>query len=141
MSETDTFGMPIGDPGGGNFEYTNEGLPQCIFLAAVPVSDIDKGLEFYRDLLGMEVMYRNDREAGLRRESARIVLRLSKNCGVDTGIYMGVDDPYDLHRRLIDEGVTFVQDPTREPWGVSTSFRDFDGNVIRVIEMKAPIRP
>jgi catechol 2,3-dioxygenase-like lactoylglutathione lyase family enzyme len=133
-------GMPLGDPGGGSFAYTIEGLPQNIFVAVVPVKDPEKSLSFYRDLLGMEETYRSDNEIGVMRDGARLILRRSDRAGVDTGIYIGVNNPFDLHRRLIDEGVVFVEDPKREPWGVSTSFKDDDGNIIRAIEMNADIR-
>ena len=34
--------MPLGDPEGGNFEYTYEGLPETLFACAVPVADMEK---------------------------------------------------------------------------------------------------
>ncbi len=133
--------MPIGDPGGGNFTYTVEGLPKSIFVAVVPVKDPVVSIPFYRDFLGMEETYRTEDEVGMRRESARLILRRSAGAGVDLGIYIGVDNPYDLHRRLIDEGVRFIKDPMREPWGVSTAFMDPDDNIIHAIEMNAEVRP
>ena len=48
--------MPIGDPQGGLFEYTVEGLPESIFACSIPVSDIDRSLEFYTGMLGMELL-------------------------------------------------------------------------------------
>jgi len=132
--------MPIGDPGGGNFMYTTEGLPESVFMAAVPCRDIDRSLSFYNGLLGMDVLYRKKKEAAVRRNGATLLLRASDAVGIDTGIYLGVENPYDLHRRLVDEGVVFVSDPLRTPLGVSTSFRDFDGNVIHAIETRAPLR-
>ena len=71
------------------------------------------------------------------REEAVILLVISPNTGVDTGFYLGVDDPYALHRRLIDEGVIFMVDPEMGPIGVYTSFRDTDGNIIRVVDKYA----
>ena len=51
--------MPIGDPQGGLFEYTVEGLPESIFACSIPVSDIDRSLEFYTGMLGMELLGRD----------------------------------------------------------------------------------
>ncbi|MDR3075585.1 MAG: VOC family protein [Candidatus Methanoplasma sp.] len=132
--------MPLGDPGGGNFKYTDEGLPESVFMATVPCRDTAKAAAFYSGLLSMEVLYSNDREAAVRRNGAVLLLRVSDRTGIDTGIFLGVDNPYDLHRRLIDEGVVFVRDPIRSPLGVYTSFRDDDGNTIHAIEMKAELR-
>ena len=136
-----TLFMPIGDPCGGNFSYIDEGLPETIFMVTVPCKDIKLGIAFYRDMLGMSLLYEKDTEAVIRRNGTTIMLRRSEDVGRDTGIYLGVDNPYDLHRRLVDEGVQFIKDPMREPMGVCTSFRDQDGNLIYAIEMKAEIKP
>jgi len=132
--------MPIGDPGGGNFQYTEEGLPEMIFMAAVPCSDIGRALSFYCGTLGMDILYKKEKEAAVRRNGATLLLKVSDTVGIDTGVFIGVDNPYDLHRRLIDEGVIFLRDPIRAPLGVFTSFMDQDGNVIHAIEMKATIK-
>lgn len=132
--------MPLGDPGGGNFTYTAEGLPVCIFAGQVPVKDIGRAVAFYRDLLGMEVLYSGERDAVLKRGDARIMLKRSDKTGVDTGIVFGVDNPFDLRRRLIDEGVVFLTAPTRLPMGVYTSFRDDDGNILHAMEIGAELR-
>lgn len=127
--------MPLGDPGGGEFTYTTEGLPRNLFVAVIPVSDPGASLVFYEEVLDMREAYRSDGEIGVMREAARFILRRADIVGVDTGIYIGVDSAYDLHRRLVDEGIDFVQYPKREPWGVSTAFLDPDRNIIRAIEM------
>ncbi len=132
--------MPIGDPGGGNFIYTTEGLPESLFMATVPCRDIGCSLSFYSELLGMETVYQKEKEAVVKRGAAAIFLKVSDVVGIDTGIFLGVENPYDLHRRLIDEGVVFVRDPVRAPMGVHTSFKDIDGNIIHAIEMNAVLK-
>lgn len=129
--------MPLGDPHGGDFEYTDEGLPKNITAVRIPTRDLDDSIGFYSDLLGMEVLTRKDTHAVLRREDAVILLIVSSSTGIDTGFYIGVDDPYALHRRLIDEGVVFMMDPEMGPIGVYTSFRYTDGNVIRAVDKHA----
>ncbi len=129
--------MPIGDPHGGDFEYTDEGLPQNITAVRVPTRDLSVSIGFYTKLLGMEVIVRKDSHAVLKREGAVILLVVSPDVGIDTGFYIGVDDPYALHRRLIDEGVVFMVDPELGPVGVYTSFRDSDGNIIRAVDKYA----
>ena len=132
--------MPIGDPHGGLFEYTDEGLPECIFACTVPVRDVKRSVGFYTNILGMELLGSDDESAYLIRGDCRVVLRKSENTGVDTGLYFGVDSPYNTHRRLIDEGVVFVQEPTRGPFGTYTSIRDDDANVIHLMERNAEFR-
>ena len=132
--------MPLGDPHGGLFEYTDEGLPGSIFACTVPVRDVTRSIGFYRDILGMEVLSSDDSIAYLRRDGCRVILRKSENVGVDTGLYLGVDSPYNTRRRLIDEGVIFTQEPVHGPFGTYTSFRDDDGNVIHCIETGAEFR-
>ena len=129
--------MPIGDPHGGNFTYTDEGLPENIFMVSVPSKDPLKAVVFYRDILKMDVLYSGPDEAVVRRDHATIRLFRSENCGIDTGIFIGMREPYDFHRRMIDEGVRFKMDPKRLPMGVATSFFDTDGNILYVIETGA----
>ncbi len=132
--------MPLGDPHGGMFEYTVEGLPESIFAFEVPVSDIERSLRFYRDILGMTVLGSDDSNAYLRRGGCRLVLKASDKAGVDTGVYLAVDSPYNTRRRFMDEEVEFVTDPKRTPFGVETSFLDPDRNVIHVIDASSEFR-
>ncbi|MCQ2079151.1 MAG: VOC family protein [archaeon] len=129
--------MPIGDPHGGNFTYTYEGLPESLFMSSVPVRDPMKAVRFYRDTLMMDVIYCGPDEAVVRRGSATLRLHRSEQAGIDTGIFIGVEEPYDFHRRMVDEGVRFKMDPKRLPMGVATSFFDEDGNILYVIETRA----
>lgn len=132
--------MPLGDPHGGLFEYTDEGLPESIFACTIPVRDLEHSLAFYIDILGMRLLGSENGRAYLIRGSCRVVLHESDPVGIDTGLYLGVDSPYNTRRRLIDEGVVFVQDPVRTPFGTTTSFRDDDGNIIHVIETAADFK-
>mgnify|MGYP000987244427 CR=1 FL=1 len=129
--------MPLGDPQGGDFEYTDEGLPENITAVRVPTKNLSAGMKFYINLLGMDVVTEKESYAVLRRGNAVILMEVSDKVGIDTGFYIGVDDPYALHRRLIDEGVVFMVDPEAGPVGVYTSFRDGDGNVIRAVDRYA----
>lgn len=129
--------MPIGDPHGGLFTYTDEGLPRSSFMCSVPTPDPLRAVGFYRDTLMMKVLYSGPEEAVVRRERCTIRLFRSENYGIDTGIFIGVDDPFDFHRRMIDEGVRFKMDPRRLPMGVATSFFDCDGNILYVMETGA----
>ena len=128
--------MPLGDPHGGNFIYTNEGIPSGIALVTIPSRNIDRSVRFYNGLLKMEICSQNDDEAILAAGKDLIRIVKSDSVGIDTGIYLRTDSPYDLHRRLVDEGVIFVMDPKRTDLGLITSFKDDDGNIIYAIEVK-----
>ena len=128
--------MPLGDPHGGNFIYTNEGLPSGIALVTIPSKDIGRSVRFYNGLLRMTVCSQNDDEAILSAGKDLIRLTKSDTVGIDTGLYLRTDSPYDLHRRLVDEGVIFVMDPKRTHLGLITSFKDDDGNILYAIEIK-----
>ena len=68
--------MPIGDPQGGNFQYTTEGLPESVFMASVPSKDPPSAVGFYRDVLMMDVVYSGPEEAVVRREPYNPVVPL-----------------------------------------------------------------
>ena len=132
--------MPLGDPHGGEFTYTSEGLPTTVSAVTVPSTDLVATAGFYYDMLGFEVLESHSDRLYMRRGDCVIIFELSEKAGVDTGIYLGVDNPFDLHRRLIDEGVVFVRDPMNSPIGVYTSFRDCDGNVINAVDRLGKVK-
>jgi len=105
--------------------------------AFVPVKETERAARFYTRVLKMEMISDDGDTAVVGRNGFYLVLKKSQIVGFDTGIMFGVDNPYDLHRRLIDEGVVFVRDPLRGPIGVYTSFRDDDGNVLHAVDRRA----
>lgn len=132
--------MPLGDPHGGFFEYTVEGIPESIFACSIPVSDLDRSVDFYTGVLGMQLLGETGGEAYLRRGSCRLILRVSDDVGIDTGVYLGVDSPFNTRRRLIDEDVEFVREPMHSPFGTYTSFLDPDGNILHAMDQGAEFR-
>ncbi len=133
--------MPLGDPNGADFEYTDEGLPGSIFAVTIPVTDLGRSEQFYTETLGMGILGRTGDALFLKRGSCRIILKKSKETGIDTGLFLEVDNPYDTRRRFMDEGVRFAVDPVRGPLGTFTSFYDPDDNILSVIEAHADFRP
>lgn len=127
--------MPLGDPHGGNFIYTNEGIPKGIAAVSIPSRNIDRAVRFYTESLKMVLRSRDDDTAVLSAGKDIVIIRRSEDTGIDTGIYLRTDSPFDLHRRLVDEGVIFVLDPKRTPLGLITSFKDDDGNIIHAVEI------
>ena len=132
--------MPLGDPHGGEFTYTDEGLPTAVCAATIPSTDLVATAEFYHDMLGFDVMESHSDRLYMKRADCVLIFVLSEKAGIDTGVYIGVDNPFDLHRRLIDEAVVFVRDPINSPIGVYTSFRDCDGNVIHAVDRLGKVK-
>lgn len=126
--------MPLGDPHGGNFEYTTEGLPIFIAFNIIPVREVSRSKLFYCDLLGFETVSESSEYAHLSRMDCNILLKKSESVGIDTGLFFAVDNPYNTRRRLMDQGVVFTVDPVMGPMGTYTSFRDDDGNIISVVD-------
>ena len=125
----------MGDPHGGNFIYTNEGIPKGIAAVSIPSRNIARAVRFYTESLKMVLRSRDEDTAILSAGKDIVIIRRSEDVGIDTGIYLRTDSPFDLHRRLVDEGVIFVLDPKRTPLGLITSFKDDDGNIIHAVEI------
>ena len=128
--------MPLGDPCGGEFDYTDEGLPETLSAVSVRCRDVEASEDFYCSLLGFRPAEEEKGLKVLKRGDATLILTGGFTEPYDTGIYFGVENPYDLHRRLIDEGVVFVRDPLNSPIGVYTSFRDPSGNTVHAADRR-----
>ncbi|MDR0778784.1 MAG: VOC family protein [Methanomassiliicoccaceae archaeon] len=127
--------MPLGDPGGGNFEYTTEGLPKEVAFVEVPVKDMKRAIRFYCGILKFGLVSSSDDTSVLKLgPGCKIALvRRPNDVGKDTGIYLTVESPYEFNRRMVDEGVLMIRHPQKGPLGVFASFKDDDGNTLHVI--------
>lgn len=142
--------MPIGDPMGGETPESDIGGHLYIEAVMVPVSDFDKALEFYTEVLNFTIA--DDRRAEGRIElclpegGARIVLYLPRpgeeEPGIRTGIILATDSVYDLHKVLVDEDVEFIVKPERDRFGrLIVRFLDFDGNEIEAVDRPPAVPP
>ena len=126
--------MPLGDPGGCNFQYTTEGLPENIVYVEIPVADMERAVRFYKDVLGLDVISQNNETSILSSGSQKMILSLRpKAVGKDTGIFFGVDAPFNFNRRMVDDGVVMIRHPRKGDIGVYASFLDSEGNILHVI--------
>ena len=134
--------MPIGDPMGGNETLRDKGKLTRVWMTAIPVSDLDAALEFYMEALGLELLRRdgNWAELGPDEPLGKVALYVAgkdepRQPGGPTGIVFSCDSMYDVHRKMVDEGVVFKMRPERQPWGgLLAIFLDEDGNELMVLE-------
>jgi catechol 2,3-dioxygenase-like lactoylglutathione lyase family enzyme len=49
-------------------------------------------------------------------------------------IFLTTDDVHTTYKELRGRGVEFVEEPTEQPYGIDTSFRDPSGNHIRLAQ-------
>jgi len=136
--------MPIGDPMGGETYDLGRGRLTKVSMVAITVPDLDMAVEWYKATLDLEVLT-DDRnngwvEMGFKGDAGIIVLRRQdkkgpSGQGADTGIIFATDSIFEAHRRLVDEGVTFIMKPERNARGTLMAvFLDPFGNRLSITE-------
>jgi catechol 2,3-dioxygenase-like lactoylglutathione lyase family enzyme len=109
------------------------------------VSDLDRSTDFYRDLLGFEVVDINPGSAVISYGGGHILLsRVADMSPVERRVahlHLWVSDVDASYRRLRDKGVDFVHRPRilsrgdrLELWGAA--FRDPDGHAIALTQWR-----
>lgn len=136
--------MPIGDPMGGEVDYQERGKITRVWISTIPVSNLDGAIEFYEEVLGLPVLLdsreNNWVEFGKDDPLGKLALYVpssfdKRQPGGETGIVLETDSIYELHRRLVDDGVIFKLKPQRQHWGgLMAVLIDPDGNEITVVE-------
>ena len=112
---------------------------KAIKFVSVPVTDQQRAVDFYTQMLGFRVVTDqpfddNQRwiELGIGRSSSGISLFTPEGhenrIGTFTGISFVADDVMATHRELAAKGVNFIQEPQQADWGTAAIFADPDGN-------------
>jgi len=113
-----------------------------IHQIAVTVKDLERAVAFYRDALGMTLLFRAPPGlAFFDCGGIRLMLSLPEGPEVPRGnsiIYYGVDDIGQVHATLSQRGVRFVADPhlvarlpDRDVW--LAELRDSEDNVLALM--------
>jgi len=120
-----------------------DGTATRVWISAVRVSDFDRALAFYRDVLGFPVQLEAREfgwmEVGPDEPLCKIGLSLEARRSTrtrmrPTGIVLEVGDMGAFANRLRNAGVRFTREPTVAPWGgVVADFLDPDGNEIEAV--------
>jgi len=119
--------------------------------AILAVTDVDRSVAFYRDRIGFEVeaLYDDPPYATLTLAGTRLSLAeqghpaedrpgVAMTAPADPGranvvLVVETDDARAEHRRLADEGVRFLAEPYKPPWGGCRFFCvDPDGYLVEI---------
>lgn len=113
-----------------------------IWLSTIKVSDLERALAFYHEVLGLPIALDgrtfNHIELGPHEPLAKIGIESTGKQSKRkkrTGIVFDTDDIYSLYERLKKEGVIFTLKPTKMPWGgIIANFLDPDKNELQVVQ-------
>jgi predicted enzyme related to lactoylglutathione lyase len=113
---------------------------------AVNAHDLPRAVAFYRDTLGMRLLFEVPQMAFFDCAGVRLMLGLPSAPSFDhpaSIIYYRVDDIEAAHRTLLDRGVTFTEPPhvaarlpDHELW--LAFFRDSEKNVLALMSEVRP---
>ena len=98
----------------------------------IPVPDLDAGLRFYRDGLGLELKWRHVTQAGLRLGDTELVLQTERP---DPETDFLVDSAEEAVRRVEAAGGTVLSAPEDIPVGRVTVVADPFGNRLVLLDL------
>jgi lactoylglutathione lyase len=105
--------------------------------AIVLVSDMERSVAFYRDVVGMELRFQAPGWAEFATEGATLALHASEGTASPPGTCrpgVRVPDLDAFHRRMVEQGVPCVEEP-EEVYGTRVAqYRDPDGLPFSVAE-------
>jgi catechol 2,3-dioxygenase-like lactoylglutathione lyase family enzyme len=130
--------------------------PNSLFLVSLVVDTYDRAKGFYCDGLGFECVEDTAMPDGKRwlvvcprgGEGASLLLAeasdetqraaIGNQTGGRVGFFLETDDFGRDHRRFMESGVIFREEPRHEPYGTVAVFADLYGNLWDLIERVKP---
>ena len=105
----------------------------------LPVTDMDRAVEFYGDTLGLDVEQHDDEWSMVVAGHVRIGLNghAGESPAGEGGAVIAFsvsDDIEDAVQGLSAEGVEIAGGVSEHPWGKVATFRDPDGNELQLFE-------
>jgi catechol 2,3-dioxygenase-like lactoylglutathione lyase family enzyme len=123
-------------------------------LTTLVVPDYDAAIAFCVDALGFDLIEDSDMGAGKRwvvvggKDGGRLLIAqaatdtqavaIGNQTGGRVGFFAHTDNFTGTHARLVDAGVTFLEQPRHETYGTVAVFSDPFGNRWDLIEPKEP---
>ncbi|MGB7213143.1 MAG: VOC family protein [Gemmatimonadales bacterium] len=111
-----------------------------LYSAAIFVTDIERAIAFYRDTLKLPLAKQGTFGAEFFVGGTKLGVHPANHpsakemVGRDTGLVLHIPGILDYCSDLMDAGVTFVSEPTRQSWGIMALVADPDGNRIALWE-------
>lgn len=112
------------------------GVIQRVGQVAVPVLDIKRSIHFYKDVLGLQLLFSTENMAFFDCNGLRLLLSLPEKeefRGASSVIYFQVGNITEAYEKLQQKGVTFLDSPhivakmeNTETWMVF--YKDSEGN-------------
>jgi len=96
----------------------------------LPLTDVQAGVAYYRDVLGFKVNYVQHDLGVMDRDDVTILLvgRTEKHAGIGS-CYVYVRDADALHAELRAKGANIGGEPVSHPWGLRDfHVRELEGN-------------
>jgi lactoylglutathione lyase len=115
-----------------------------IKFVELPVSDQDRALKFYTEILGFTVRKDSPYKDKWRwielqipgADTAALLTEKSSDKEPDKpSLVLVVDDVIDVHKALAAKNVRFTQEPTPAPWNKNQLFallQDSEGNIVMI---------
>ena len=128
-------------------------MPRRLAYAILFVSDLERSIGFYRDLIGLPFRFANESYAEFSTEGAKFSLFARRHVPDLLGqevpddsvpwpqgeVAFFIDDVDAECERLAEAGVRVLAPPTDRPWGERTlHLADPDGNVVELTRAKRP---
>lgn len=114
---------------------------QSVRQIGIPVKDIQKAISFYKDLLGLPLLFNTDNMAFFECNGTRLLLSLPEKeefAYSSSVIYFQVKNIKETYEELLKKGVSFIDEPhivakmeQTETW--MTFFKDTEGNTHSLI--------
>jgi methylmalonyl-CoA/ethylmalonyl-CoA epimerase len=110
---------------------------QKIGQIAVPVKDFDRGVQFYKEILNLPLLFNTGSLAFFDCNGVRLLLSINENEQFpdrSSVLYFQVEDIKHSYEELLEKGVTFIDEPhfiakigNTETW--MSFFNDTEGNI------------